>query len=133
MDLNKLGKYVEKLRDEIHEHGTVTLTREEALDIWYYLRLFKGVKTLMELGTEDAAEEYAGENFTFYDRQETLCDYDALKEAFKAGASHPVEVKLGDGVLTFFDEKGREITVNVDQLGIVPEGAFGIDHASVIV
>ena len=117
MDLNKLGKYVEKLRDEIHEHGTVTLTREEAIDIWYYLRLFKGMKTLMELGTEDAAEEYAAENFSFYDKQETLDDYYALKEAFKAGAAHPMEATLGDGVLILKNEKGEEVTIGLDQLG----------------
>lgn len=104
MNINQetLERYIAEIKKEINNFGTVTLTREKAIDIWYYLVLLNRVRTLVDMSDEDAAEEYAKDNFSFYNKEETLDDFDAIKEAYKEGQAH---TKIKKVTLTSQDGK----------------------------
>ena len=104
MNINQetLERYIAEIKKEINDFGTVTLTREKAIDVWYYLVLLNRVKSLIDMSDEDAAEEYAKDNFSFYDKNETIDDYDAIKEAYKEGQAH---TKIKKVTLTSQDGK----------------------------
>ena len=124
MNINQdaLERYIAEIKKEINDFGTVTLSREKAIDIWYYLVILNRVKSYINMCDEDAAEEYAKDNFSFYDKNETINDYDAIKEAYKEGQTHTkikkVTLTSQDGKL-FLEADGVKISTD-DILGWLP-------------